>query len=48
MMKILFIVSATSASLEKIVSSSIKTILLLDCNLSKKKGIQFSKISCCQ
>ena len=33
-----FIVSATSTSLEIIVSSSIKTILLFVCNLSEKKG----------
>ena len=33
-----FIVSATSTSLEMMVSSPIKTILLLDCNLSEKKG----------
>ena len=33
-----FIVSATSTSLEMMVSSSIKTILLSDCNLSEKKG----------
>ena len=37
-MKNSFIVSATSTSLEMMVSSSMKTILLLDCNLSEKKG----------
>ena len=33
-----FMVSATSSSLEMIVSSSIKTILFLDCSLSEKRG----------
>ena len=34
-----FIVSATSTSLEIIVSSSIRTIILFGCNLSEKKGL---------
>ena len=43
-----FIVSATSTSLEMMVSSSIETILLLDCNLSEKKASQSSRMSYCQ
>ena len=40
-----FIVSATSASLEIIVSSSIKTILFFVCNLSEKNGFTVFQIS---
>ena len=43
-----FIVSATSTSLEIIFSPSVKTILLLECNLSGKKVSQSSRISYCR
>ena len=43
-----FIASATSPSLEIILSPSVKIILLFECNLSEEKVSQSSRVSYCR